>query len=148
MKLSLLTWIIAIFGIITFLPLMVAQIIMIAAPKSKRASDLIIGKGLTWRDQTHFRSALAFAWGDILLVLPVLIISYIGVFGGHPWGYILWIALGMVSVYFSILFWVLERSYTFKANGWLVYFTYFWGFFLYWGIGATANSLIFVLKLL
>jgi hypothetical protein len=148
MKPTALTWIIAIFGIITFLPLMVAQIIMIAAPKSKMASDLIIGKGLSWRDQTHFRSALAFAWADYLLVLPTLIVSYIGVFGGHPWGYILWIALGMISVYFSILFWVLERSYTFAVNGWLVYYTYFWGFFLYWGVGALTYSFIILLRLL
>mgnify|MGYP000016157622 CR=1 FL=1 len=148
MKPTSLTWIIAIFGIITFLPLLAAQIIMIAAPKSKIASDLIIGKGHSWRDQTHFRSALAFAWGDILLVLPTLIVSYIGVLGGHPWVYILWIALGMISIYFSILFWVLERSYTYAAYGWLAYYTYFWGFFLYWGVGALTYSFIILLRLL
>lgn len=146
MKPTAFTWIISIFGAITFLPLLVAQIVMIVAPHSKRASDLIIGKGLTWRDDTHFRSALAFAWADILLFLPVMILSYFGVFGGHDWGYILWIALGMVSVYFSILFWVMERKYTYEAIGCLAYFTYFWGFFLYWGIGATIYSLIILLK--
>ena len=146
MKPTAFTWIIAIFGAVTFLPLLVAQMIMIAAPHSKRASDLIIGKDLTWRDHTHFRSALAFAWADILLVLPTLVLSYIGVFKGHPWGYILWIALGLISVYFSILFWVLERSYTYAAKGFLAYYTYFWGFFLYWGVGAMIYSLIFVLN--
>ncbi len=146
MKPTTLTWIIALFGALTFLPLLIAQVIMIFAPRSRMASDLIIGKGLTWRDDTHFRSALAFAWGDILLVLPTLIISYVGVFGGHIWGYILWISLGVVSVYFSILFWVLERSYTIAAHGALKYYTYFWGFFLYWGVGTIVYSLIFVLS--
>ena len=56
------TWIIAIFGTITFLPLFVAQLIMILKPNSQKAKDLIIGKGEDWRDRTHFKSALAFAW--------------------------------------------------------------------------------------
>ena len=146
MKTSLLTWIIAIFGAVTFLPLIVAQFVMVAAPKSKLACDLIIGKGETWRDNTHFRSALSFAWGDLLVILPLLIISYIGIFSGQPWGHILWIALGILSVYFSILFWVLERPFSYPAVGWLAYYTYFWGFFLYWGIGAIIYSSVQLLN--
>ena len=139
------TWIIAAFGMLTFLPLMYAQIIMLMAPQGKQARDLIIGKDRQWRDKTHFRSALAFAWADILLLFPLLILSYIGVFSAQLWGYILWFALGIVSIYFSILFWVLEKAYTFPSCGWLAYYTYFWGFFLYWGIAASIYSLVILL---
>jgi len=110
MKPTIFTWILAIFGATTFLPLMVAQFVMLIGPNSQRASDLIIGKGNTWRDRTHFRSALAFAWGDIL--------------------------------------WVLERSYTYPSVGGLAYYTYFRGFFLYWGIGATIYSAIILSRIL
>ena len=145
MKSTIFTWILAVFGAITFLPLMVAQLIMLFKPKSQQAKDLIIGKGKEWRDHTHYRSALAFAWADILVILPLLILSTVGVFSGQLWGYTLWLALGILSIYFSILFWVLEKSYTYSAVGWLAYYTYFWGFFLYWGISALIYSIIIII---
>jgi len=142
MKPTTITWILAIFGAITFLPLMLAQFIMLLKPNSRQAKNLIIGKGKEWRDHTHFRSALAFAWADLLIILPLLVISIIGVFSGQVWAYVLWLALGVLSIYFSILFWVLEKAYTYPSYGWVAYYTYFWGFFLYWGIGATVYSIL------
>jgi len=136
------TWIIAIFGAITFLPLLVAQIIMIFNPKSKKAKDLLIGKGEDWRDKTHFKSALAFAWADLLVIFPLLILSIIGVFTGQLWGYMIWLALGILSIYFSIIFWIMEKEYTYPSCGWFAYYTYYWGFFLYWGLGAIIYSVI------
>ena len=145
MKSTLYTWILTVFGTITFLPLMFAQLVMLLHPNSQKAKDLLIGKGKDWRDHTHFRSALAFAWADILLMLPLLVLSFIGVFSGQLWGYALWLALGILSIYFSIIFGVMEKAYTFPSYGWLAYYTYFWGFFLYWGIGALIYSLILII---
>lgn len=139
------TWIIAIFGVITFLPLMIAQLVMILRPHSQKAKDLIIGKGEDWRDKTHFKSALSFAWADWLIIFPLLSFSFIGVFSGQLWGYVLWIALGFISIYFSIVFWILEKEYTFPNCGGLAYYTYFWGFFLYWGIAAVFYSILHIL---
>ena len=141
-KPSLITWIIAIFGAITFLPLFIAQLIMLINPKGQKAKDLIIGKGADWRDKTHYKSALAFAWADILVILPLLILGTALVLSGHEWGYIIWISLGFLSIYFSILFWVMEKEYTYKLAGWLAYYTYFWGFFLYWGLAAIVYSIL------
>ena len=139
-KPTIITWIIAIFGAITFLPLMGAQFLMLLNPHSKRTKDLIIGKGEEWRDKTHFKSALAFAWADIILLFPIFVCGNIGVFLGQMWGYVLWFALGILSLYFSILLWIMEKEYTYPSNGWVAYFTYFWGFFLYWGIIAIVYS--------
>lgn len=144
MKPTLFTWILAVFGAITFLPLLVAQFIMLLKPNGQQAKDLIIGKGKDWRDHSHYRSALAFAWADILVILPLLILSTVGVFSGQLWGYGLWLALGILSIYFSITFWVFEKSYSYSAVGWLAYYTYFWGFFLYWGIGTLVYSMIVI----
>ena len=59
---TIITWIIAIFGVITFLPLMGAQLLMLLKPDSQKTKDLIIGKGEDWRDKTHYKSALAFGY--------------------------------------------------------------------------------------
>jgi len=144
-KPTLITWIIAIFGAITFLPLLAVQFLMLLKPNSQQTKDIIIGKGEDWRDKTHFKSALAFAWADLLIIFPLLISSYISVFSDQMWGYILWIALGFLSIYFSIVFWIMEKEYTYPSYGPLAYYTYFWGFFLYWGIIAIIYS-IFQLK--
>ena len=144
---TIITWLIAIFGAITFLPLFGAQLVMIFKPNSQKAKDLIIGKGEDWRDKTHFKSALAFAWADLIIILPLYALGTIWVFNGQLWGYIIWISLGFLSIYFSIVFWVLEKEYTYKSVGWIAYFTYFWGFFLYWGVGAVAYSIVQIFNL-
>ncbi|PLX22800.1 MAG: hypothetical protein C0597_01790 [Marinilabiliales bacterium] len=141
-KPTTLTWIIAIFGIITFFPLMVAQLMMIFKPNSQKTKDLIIGKGEDWRDKSHYKYSLAFAWADWLIIFPLLVLSYWGVLVGQNWGYILWIALGTISLYFSITFWVLEREYALPSVGRLAYYTFIWGFFLYWGIAAIIYSIL------
>ena len=138
---TLITWIIAIFGAITFLPLLSVQFLMLLKPNSQQTKDIIISKGEDWRDKTHFKSALAYAWADLLIIFPLLICSTIGVFSGQLWGYILWIALGILSIYFSIVFWVLEKEYAYPSFGPLVYYTYLWGFFLYWGIAVIVYSI-------
>lgn len=140
MEPTIYTWILVIFGAITFLPLVAVQFFMLIKPDSRQVKDLIIAKGGEWRDDTHFRSALSFAWADILVILPLLVFSAFGVFSGQLWGYVLWFALGILSIYFSILFWVLEKAYVYPSSGWLAYYTYIWGFFLYWGLGAAIYS--------
>ena len=146
-KPTIYTWIIAVFGAITFLPLLGAQLLMLLKPQSQKTKDLLIGKGEDWRDKTHYKSALAFAWADWLVIFPLLISGTIGVFYGQLWGYTLWLTLGIVSIYFSIIFWIMEKEYTYPNCGWLAYYTYFWGFFLYWGVGTAAYSILQILNL-
>lgn len=139
---SIFIWVLAIFGAITFLPLLVAQLFMILKPNSKTTKDLLIGKGKDWRDRSHYKYSLAFAWADWLIIFPLFIIGTSGALIGLILGYIAWIALGFISIYFSIIFWILEKDHTMPSYGKFVYFTYFWGFFLYWGIAAVIYSLL------
>ena len=141
-KPTIFTWIIAIFAAITFLPLMLAQLFMLFKPNDQKTKDLIIGKGEDWRDKTHFKSALAFAWADWLIIFPLLVAGTSGALLGLQWGYIAWFALGVVSIYFSIVFWIMEKEYTYPSCGWLAYYTYYWGFFLYWGIASVIYSVL------
>ena len=74
--------------------------------------------------------------------MPLLLSGNIGVLLGQQWGYIVWIILGVVSVYFSIVFWVMEKEYTYPSYGPLAYYTYFWGFYLYWGTAAVVYTIV------
>jgi hypothetical protein len=143
---TIITWILIIFGAITFFPLLWAQLVMLLKPRSQKARDIMIGKGEAWRDKTHFKSAAAFAWADWLVILPLFVSGNIGVLAGQLWGYVIWIALGVISIYISIVFWIMEKEYTYPSCGPLVYFTYYWGFFLYWGIAAIVYSAVRLLN--
>ncbi len=144
-KTTAVTWIIAVFGSLIFLLLMAANLIILLKPKSQQAKDILIGKGENWRDKSHFKTAYAFAWADWLIIAPLIIVGNIGILNGYIWGYILCLILGVISIYFSIVFWIMEKEYTYSSCGPLAYYTYYWGFYVYWGIVAITYS-IYVLS--
>ncbi len=121
-----------------------AQLTIILKPDSQKTRDILIGKGKQWRDKTHFKSAYAFAWADWLVIMPLLAICNIGVISGELYGYVIILVLGILSIYFSIVFWVMEKEYTYPSYGPLAYFTYLWGFYLYWGIITVIYSILII----
>jgi hypothetical protein len=123
------------------------QGVMAFRPGSQKARDLMIGKGEDWRDQTHYRSARGLSVADLTLWLPLLFAGSVGVVLGETWGYLLWAASGVISVYVSVVLWFLEKEYVYPAVGALAYYTYIWGIFVYWGVAVIAYSVVRVLQL-
>ncbi|NNJ98750.1 MAG: hypothetical protein HKP12_16515 [Gammaproteobacteria bacterium] len=140
MQPTLVTWALVIFGVITLIPLILAQLSMLVRPGSQETKDLIIGKGEDWRDKTHFRMSLGAAWADWLFFAPVFVTGSIGVLLGQTWGYIFFGAAGACSLYINIILWFTEKAYVYPTRGPLKYFSYYWGFFVYWGTLALAYS--------
>ena len=134
------TWMLVVFGAATLTPLLLAQLIMLFRPHGQRAKDILVGKGEEWRDRTHFLSALGYAWADWLLLTPLAVSGWIGVLLGQAWGYVLWATAGAISVYVNIVLWVMEKEYVYPSRGPLAYYTYYWGFFVYWGGLAIAYT--------
>jgi hypothetical protein len=123
MQPTMVTWVLIIFGAITMAPLVMAQVIMLARPNSQQVKDILVTKGEDWRDNTHFRSALGFAWADWLLVVPLIISGSIGVILGYAWGYVLWGAAGSISLYINIVLWFVEKEYVYPSRGALAYYS-------------------------
>ena len=137
---TLITLVLVIFGAVTLLPLVLAQLSVLVRPDSRRTKDVIIAKGEDWRDRTHFRSAYGFAWADWILLVPLGVAGSIGVLLGQPWGYVLWAAAGTISLYSNVVLWFMEREYVYPSRGPLAYYTYYWGFFVLWGAAALSYS--------
>jgi hypothetical protein len=137
-----LTWILLVSGWVLALLLLVAQGLMAFRPHSRRAREIVIGKGEDWRDRTHFKSAYGMAVADLGFQLPLLVAGSVGVVMGESWGYLLWAASGSIAVYISIVLWFLEREYVYAKAGPLAYYTFYWGFFVYWGLAVTAYSVL------
>ncbi len=140
MQPTLFTWALVVFGIITLMPLVAAQLSILIRPDRQKTRELLIGKDEDWRDQTHFKMAVGAAWADWLLFVPLFAAGSIGVLLGHSWGYLLFGAAGACSLYVNIILWFTEKEYVFPSRGPLRYFTYYWGFFVYWGALALAYS--------
>ena len=142
MEPTLVTWALIVFGAVTMAPLLLAQSIMLVKPNSQEAKDLLVAKGADWRDRTHFRLSLGAAWADWLVVVPLLVAGSIGVALGMAWGYVLWGAAGSISLYINIILWVTEKEYVYPSRGALAYYSYYWGFFVYWGALALVYSAV------
>lgn len=139
---TLVTWILVIYGVITCGPLLYAQLIMLRKPRSEEARTLMIGKGGEWRDRSHFKSALAFARADWMLLIPIFVAGIIGVFLSQIWGYVLFAVAGAISLYINVFLWFFEKEYVFPVVGPLAYYTYVWGNFVYWGSAALVYSML------
>jgi len=142
MEPTLVTWLLLAFGMITMAPLLLAQSVMLVKPHSQEAKDILVAKGADWRDRTHFRLSLGAAWADWLVVVPLLVAGSIGVALGLAWGYVLWGAAGSISLYINIILWVTEKEYVYPSRGPLAYYSYYWGFFVYWGALALVYSAV------
>ena len=140
MQPTLFTWALVVFGIVTLMPLVAAQLSILIRPDRQKTRELLIGKDEDWRDQTHFKMAVGAAWADWLLFVPLFAAGSFGVLLGHSWGYLLFGAAGACSLYVNIILWFTEKEYVFPSRGPLRYFTYYWGFFVYWGALALAYS--------
>jgi hypothetical protein len=139
---TLVTWILIVFGVITCAPLLYANLFMIIKPDSDRTRTLLIGKGEQWRDRSHFKSALALARVDWLVFVPILIGGIVGVVMAKSWGYILFGIAGAISLYINVFLWYFEKEYVYPAQGPLVYYTYYWGNFIYWGAATMIYAIL------
>ncbi len=139
---TLSTWAIIVFGIVTLTPLVLAQLSILIWPDSERTKELLIGKEEDWRDETHFKMAVGAAWADWLFFVPLFASGTIGMILGQSWGYVLFGAAGACSLYINVILWFTEKDYVYPSRGPFKYFTYYWGFFVYWGILALTYSVI------
>ncbi len=139
---TLTTWIVVFFGLITCIPLLVAQLFILLEPKGKKAKDILIGKDEEWRDHSHFKSAYSLAITDWIIFFPCFTLSMIGIFFNHFWGYLFLSISGAVQLYVNVFLWFFEKEYVFPANGPIKYYTYLWGNFIYWGIASTIYGII------
>ena len=133
---TVITWVLIIFGLITCLPLLFAQLVMLIEPEGRRAKDILVGKGEEWRDRTHFRSAYGLAVADWLLFAPMFILGIIGMLLGRSWGYLLFAVSGAIALYINVFLWFQEKEYVYPSRGPLKYYTYYWGNFIYWGAAS------------
>ena len=138
---TLVTWTLVVFGVALLFPLIVyVQIQVLIAPEGRKAQELWLGKGQTWRDRTHVEFAYGTGWADLITWIPLGIAGSVGVLLAQPWGYGMWLASGAIAVYINVILWFSERKYILPARGALAYYTYEWGAWVIWGLAVVIYS--------
>ena len=117
MQPTLVTWALVVFGLITMGTLTNVYLVFLRSPHSQKSTD----------------------W---LFFAPLFVSGCVGVLLGQAWGYMLFGATGACSLYINIILWFTEKEYVYPSLGPLKYFTYYWGFFVYWGALALAYSVL------
>jgi len=133
---TVITWVLIIFGLLTCLPLLFAQLVMLIEPEGNKAKDILVGKGEEWRDKTHFKSSYGLAMADWFIFAPLFILGITGILLSSYWGYLLLAVSGAIQLYINVFLWFLEKEYVYPSKGPLKYYTYFWGNFIYWGLAS------------
>ena len=136
------SWILIFFGLVTCLPLLYAQLLIIFDPRGKKAKDILIGEGEEWRDNSHFKSAYGLALTDWLVFFPIFVCAIVGTLSGYYWGYLLLSVSGAIQVYINVFLWYFEREFVYPANGPIRYYSYIWGNFIYWGIASLIYGIL------
>ena len=139
---TLVTWVLVVFGVITMGTPAYVYLVFLRDPQARKSRDLMIGEGKDWRDETHFHLELGFAWTDLLFVFPLFVAGSVGALLGEAWGYVLFGAAGAISLYINIIVWFTTKEHVYTELGPLKWFTYYWGFFVYWGALALAYSVL------
>ena len=133
---TMITWVLIIFGLLTCLPLLFAQLVMLKEPEGKKAKDILVGKYEEWRDKTYFKSQYGLAIADWFIFFPLFIFGIIGMLLSSYWGYLLFAVSGAIQLYINVVLWFLEKEYVYPTRGTLKYYTYYWGSFIYWGVAS------------
>jgi len=55
---------------------------------------------------------------------------------------VIWFALAAICLYINLILWVSEREYAYPKWGPLAYYTFYWGFFVYWSLAVMVYSLL------
>jgi hypothetical protein len=115
---------------------------MLVKPHDEKTKTLMIGKSEGWRDKSHFKSQYALARADWLIFVPFLSIGIIGIALARSWGYVLFGIAGAISLYINVFLWFFEKEYVYPSQSPLVYYTYWWGNFIYWGTASVIYTVV------
>lgn len=134
MDVTVLTWVVAIAGLVLIGLLASLQLVAIARPRASRTVEMVYGGDPDSTDpKAYFAFNQGFAWADVLLWAPLQIIGSIGMLLGREWGFVLALAASVPYIYSAIPIFVWDRDMGFRKEG-LTYWVVIWGMWPAFGV--------------
>jgi len=133
MTVTLLTWVVAVSGLVLIVLLAALQLVAVVRPRADWTIEQVYGGTPTETDPTaYFAYNQGYAWADVFFWAPVQVAASIGMLLGERWGFLLALAASVPFWYSAITIFVWDRALGFRKNTvgyWVV-----WGMFPAFGV--------------
>ncbi|NNF87194.1 MAG: hypothetical protein HKM97_01570 [Acidimicrobiia bacterium] len=146
MEVTLLTWIVAITGLVLIGILGTVQFIAVIKPRDPWTIANVYGGS---PDRTDPKAYFAFnqgsAWADPFFWAPLQIAGSIGMLLGERWGFLLALMASVPFWYTAIFFYIWDRDLGFRENTFM-YWVIIWGMWPAFGIFEGVYTLVRLLE--
>ena len=134
MEVTLLTWIVAVAGLLIMGVLFALQLVAAFRPRSEWTVKNVYGSDPSATDpQAYFAYNRGLAWADVLLWAPLQFAGSIGMLMGQRWGFLLALMGAVPFLYSSVTIFVWDRDMGFRQNT-FAHWVVVWGMFPAFGI--------------
>ncbi len=134
MDVTVMTWIVALGGLVLILLLGSLEAVAVVRPTAEWTIKNVYGGSPDDTDRTaYFAFNQGLAWADVAMFVPLQIAGSLGMLLGQRWGFLLALAASVPFVYTAISIFVWDRALGFREstfNYWVVV----WGMWPAYGI--------------
>jgi hypothetical protein len=134
MEVTIITWVVAVAGLVLMGLLMALQAIAVARPRSAWTIANVYGGDPGETDpKAYFAFNQGYAWADTFFWGPIQIIASIGMLFGEEWGFLLGLVASVPWWYSAIPIYIWDRDMGFRKDT-ITYWVFIWGMFPAFGI--------------
>lgn len=134
METTLLTWIVAVGGLLLMGVLASLQLVAVLRPRAEWTIENVYGGSPAGTDaRAYFAFNQGWAWADTFFWAPLQIAGSIGMLLGHRWGFLLALIGSVPFWYTAIPIFIWDRDMGFRENT-FVYWVIVWGMFPAYGV--------------
>jgi hypothetical protein len=134
MEVTVLTWIVALAGLVIMGVLLAAQLVALFRPRAEWTIKNIYGGDPGRTDpKAYFAFNQGVAWADVFFWGPVQIAGSIGMLLGQRWGFLLALIASVPYLYTAITIFIWDRDMEIRKNTFL-YWVIVWGMFPAFGL--------------
>jgi hypothetical protein len=134
MEVTVLTWIVAILGLLIMGILASLQFVAVLRPRTDWTIRNVYGSTPEGTDpKAYFAYNQGQAWADPFFWAPLQVVGSIGMLLGERWGFLLALAASVPYVYTAIPIFIWDRDMGFRENT-LFYWLIVWGMFPAYGV--------------
>jgi hypothetical protein len=134
MEVTLLTWIVAVAGLVIMGLLFALELVAVFRPRGEWTVKNVYGSDPSATDaRAYFAYNQGLAWADVLFWAPIQLAGSIGMLAGQRWGFLLALMGAVPFVYTAITIFVWDRDMGFRRRT-FEYWVIVWGMFPAFGI--------------
>ena len=133
MDVTVMTWIVALAGLLIMTLLASLQLVAVLRPRAEWTIENVYGGSPDQTDPTaYFAFSQGFAWADMLWA-PLQFAGSIGMLAGQRWGFLLGLVASVPFWYTAVPMFIWDRDLGFRENTFM-YWVVVWGMFPAYGI--------------